>query len=228
MKKFNSKFVAIIGIAFLLDVNVWAGDLRSPLTPEEHHRRIARMKEIAESSNGKIEIQVIPEPLDSSMETSTSASVQTDTLDLAGSSNDQDRVLCSARADSGEPQLMQPDERLYSQALRWYHEGKYDQARSLWQQLCSGLPEDQVTSHCWYWFGECCLAQGDEVQAAVCWNKSLISRDHSKADQALLRLAQWEHHRGQRQAALAWLQTLLTEYPQSEAAMIAREWQSKI
>lgn len=192
----------------------------APVSSQEHSRRIARMKAIADSSNGKIEVTVVPEAPGSLNHASANGGSDTDAGEPA--------QFHSTNALTWEPesraQLAGADHTLFAQALHLYYDGCYRQALHKMQNASSGWVEKGLAGFANYWCGECCLAMGDKNQAVEFWHKAVNSSDRTKADQALLRLAQQEYRQGKREDACALLRRLISNLPASEGAAVARRW----
>ncbi|HPI74099.1 MAG TPA: tetratricopeptide repeat protein [bacterium] len=189
----------------------------APVSSQEHSRRIARMKALADSSNGKIEVTVIPEAPDSMNQDSTNGGENGET---ARSTMDDALTW----APEFHAQLSAADRALFAQALHLYYDGCYRQALDKMQHDSSGWVEKGIAGFANYWCGECWLAMGDIKQAVECWHKAVNSADCIKADQALLRLAQQEYRQGKREAACALLRKLINDLPASDGAAVARRW----
>jgi len=189
----------------------------APVSSQEHSRRIARMKAIADSSNVKIEVTVVPESPGSLNHGSDNGRSSTD----AG-------VPASADALTWEPESRtgpaEADRTLFAQALHLYYDGFYRQALDKMQDVSSGWVEKGLAGFGNYWCGECCLAMGDKNQAVAFWRKAVNSSDRTKADQALLRLAQQEYRQGNREDACALLRRLIQDFPAGDGAAVAKRW----
>ncbi|NLP12804.1 tetratricopeptide repeat protein [bacterium] len=189
----------------------------APVSSQEHSRRIARMKAIADSSNGKIEVTVVPESPSSLNHGSTNGRSGTD----AGEPASGDALTW---APESHAQLAEADRTLFAQALHLYYDGCYRQALDKMQNASSGWVEKGLAGFGNYWCGECCLAMGDKKRAVEFWHKAVNSSDRTKADQALLRLAQQEYRQGKREDACALLRRLISDLPASDGAAVAKRW----
>lgn len=193
----------------------------APVSGQEHSRRIARMKAIADSSNGKIEVTVIPAAPDS--------------MNLDSSKGGESGKSARSTMDDAliwEPESRRPlaeqDRMLFAQALHLYYDGFYRQALDKMQNTSSGWIEKGLAGFGNYWCGECCLALGDKKQAVEFWHKAVDSSDRTKADQALLRLAQQEYRQGKKADACVLLHKLIRDLPGSDGAAVARRWVERI
>ncbi len=189
----------------------------APVSGQEHSRRIARMKAIADSSNGKIEVTVIPEAPDSMNQDSTKGGESGETARSTAAG------VLTWWPESRSP-LAEEDRTLFAQALHLYYNGFYRQALDKMQNASTVWIGKGVAGFGNYWCGECCLALGDKKQAVEFWHKTVDSSDRTKADQALLRLAQQEYRQGKREDACALLRKLISDLPGSDGAAVARRW----
>ena len=142
---------------------------------------------------------------------------------------DLDRRLASLEpADvevDGRTIRVTPEERrLYTQALSYFSQGKYDASEALLQNLTSVYPQTCYMPAALFWLGNSLYAAGDLKQSLAVVNKLLkdFPKD-ARVPDALLTKAAAEVGLGQRTNAGKTLQSIIKNHKDSEAAKVAKD-----
>ena len=210
----------LVMIYLLVTNRLPAGETISGLSAEEHARRINRMKEIAASSGGKIEIEVIRE--------TEASSPRAPVLTLPGPERAAEPDLADHPASTSGAIVPDRIGENYVQALHLFHDRCPAKALELFESLLALFPKDDLVGDWCYWCGECNLALQDNEKAMTYWHQALTTVPCGKADQAMLRLIQVHHRLGDREETRRLLDRLLTDFPHSDAAVVAEMWAGKL
>lgn len=111
----------------------------------------------------------------------------------------------------------------YNEALAEFQAGRYRQAEGLFKTFASHYPESKLLPNAGYWLGEAYYSQGQFDNAIVAF-QSVAGKypKHDKAAAALLKTGFSYEKLADTANARFYLQQLLTDYPQSEPATLAR------
>ncbi|GAB7023470.1 tol-pal system protein YbgF [Salidesulfovibrio brasiliensis] len=135
-------------------------------------------------------------------------------------------------AESPEPkpwaevpgQQPQTPKALYDLALKNYWEGKYPASRKLFDSFINKYPANELAANALYWKGETYYSEKDYPQAILTFKEvALKFPKHHKVPDAMLKTGMAYELVGDRDNAVFYLQTLVQDYPDSNAAAKGRE-----
>lgn len=116
------------------------------------------------------------------------------------------------------------EKRLYTSALAYFSQGKYEESEALLRNLTSIYPQSEYMPAALYWLGNSLYAAGDLKQALIVENKFLQTfPDNTRVPDALLTKAAAEVGLGQRTNASKTLQTIIKQHKDSPAADVAKD-----
>lgn len=116
------------------------------------------------------------------------------------------------------------EKRLYTSALAYFSQGKYEESEALLRNLTSIYPQSEYMPAALYWLGNSLYAAGDLKQALIVENKFLQAfPDNVRVPDALLTKAAAEVGLGQRTNASKTLQTIIKQHKDSPAADVAKD-----
>ena len=116
------------------------------------------------------------------------------------------------------------EKRLYTAALSYFAQGKYEESEALLRNLTSLYPQTGYMPAALFWLGNTLYAAGELKQALEVENKLLenFPKD-ARVPDALLTKAAAEVGLGQRANATKTLQTIIKQHKDSQAADVAKE-----
>lgn len=125
--------------------------------------------------------------------------------------------------DSGAKGLTPEQKSRYDRALALLWDGKPMDARSLLNDFLVDFPNSSLTPNALYWLGETYYSQQRFAQAILTF-RDVMRRfpNHSKAAAALLKIGYSYEQLGDKQNARFYLKALLSDYPNSDPADLAR------
>jgi len=121
------------------------------------------------------------------------------------------------------PRPGSPDAAVYQEGQRLLKAGKYDQAAAVFSRMLAENPGGSLAPNARYWLGECHYAQGRYSQAAAEFLR--CADDYPRTDKAadsLLKLSFSFDRLGDGPRAMAALDRLLGQYPNSNAAGLVK------
>ncbi len=112
----------------------------------------------------------------------------------------------------------------YKNALAAYNAKRYTEAEQAFGKFLVDYPKDTLAPNAKYWSGESLYARGDFPGAIIAF-KQLVSEvpQHSKAVDALLKIGMSYAHIGDMENAKFYLDILVEDFPDSNAAKLARK-----
>lgn len=118
----------------------------------------------------------------------------------------------------------QEEEAAYEAVFEKLRGGKYDEAIPGFRDLLQRWPEGRYAANAWYWMGESHYAKRD-YDAALDSFRSLLQKfpASAKAPDALLKSGMALLEKKQKAEARATLQKVVAEYPDSNAATVAKQ-----
>ena len=128
---------------------------------------------------------------------------------------------------SSQPTASNGEKALYEQAQENIKAKRFNKAISLLSQLLSEYPDGAYVSNAYYWLGEVNLALSTpNYQEAEIYFLKLLQRDanHRKAPAALFKLGKLYDLTGQTELAKKYLERVVRQHPQSDAASLARQY----
>lgn len=159
-------------------------------------QRLARIQKIAEQSNGKIKVRVIP--ADETPSPQKSIHINFDSS--------------VKRTELSE---------LYITALRSFHESKFKNAKNDFQHIIRhGYGILAAESH--YWLAECYAAMGEKNKAIVAFQNSYLKSE--KKTDSLMRLGMLYIEQGENELARNCFQRLLTEFTHGHYIEQGQHW----
>ena len=112
---------------------------------------------------------------------------------------------------------------LYQQAYTDYTQGRYPLAVSGFKELIAADPNSDLADNAQYWIGECLLAQRQYREALEAFDAVLsLYPDSNKLPEATYKKAVALDALGSRADAIAQLELVIENYPQSPAARAAK------
>ena len=118
----------------------------------------------------------------------------------------------------------QSEEAIYNKALAEFNAGRYAQAAAGFAELMYTYPAGRYAPNAGYWLGESLYGQNQDSDALVQF-KEVTSRfpQHHKAPDALFKAGLCYMRLGDRDNAALQFRALVTDYPNSPAANLARQ-----
>jgi tol-pal system protein YbgF len=157
---------------------------------------------------------------------------------------DLDRRVAALRAQAPEPTLAEAtppsggpvsggvpgsERDAYTAAFNQMKNRQFDEAVAAFNALVTDYPNGQFTPNAFYWLGELHLAQTQDEMARQSFSQVInLYPDHQKVPDALYKLGIVHHRLGDTANALQYLERVTTEYPQSSAAGLARNYSAEI
>ncbi|MDQ5984925.1 MAG: Cell division coordinator CpoB [Syntrophus sp. SKADARSKE-3] len=114
-------------------------------------------------------------------------------------------------------------EGLYAQAYDSFKEGKYDKARTEFQNFLKAYPDTEYSSNAQFWIGECYYFEKKYEKAILEYDKVIKNYpDGNKVPYALLRQGISFLNMGDKASAKAILRNIIKDYPNTNQARTAR------
>lgn len=113
---------------------------------------------------------------------------------------------------------------IYDRGYTLYHQGRYVDAESSFQQFLQGYPATELTDNAQYWVGECRFARGDFRGALVAFQVTVdrFSGGNKVAD-AVLKMGDSHQALGESERARERWEEVRRRFPGSAAAAVAEE-----
>jgi tol-pal system protein YbgF len=115
----------------------------------------------------------------------------------------------------------------YQAALGLFHERRYQEAVTEFEQLLAANSSHSYADNAQYWIGECYYAIGKYNEAIMAFEKVQSFPKSNKNDYALFKLGQCYSKLGDVESAKREFQQLIDTYPESELAPRARKYLSQ-
>lgn len=156
---------------------------------------------------------------------------------------DLDRRVSALRAQAPEPTLAETaassgpvpggvpgsERDAYTAAFNQMKNRQFDEAVAAFNALIADYPNGQFTPNAFYWLGELHLAQAQDEMARQSFSQVInLYPDHQKVPDALYKLGIVHHRLGDTTQALAYLERVAADYPESSAAGLARTYSAEI
>lgn len=120
-------------------------------------------------------------------------------------------------------------ETLYAQAYESFKAGKYDKARTEFQNFLKSYPDTEYSSNAQFWIGECYYFEKKYEKAILEYEKVIKNfPDGNKVPYALLKQGLSFLSLGDKTSAKAIFQSVMKDYPNTNQARSAREKLLKI
>ena len=116
----------------------------------------------------------------------------------------------------------------YDAALALYNNRQYQAAIGRFDELLNLNVSNSLVDNCQYWKGECYYGLGDFNQAVIEFQKVFMYNDSNKLDDAQLKLGLCYMRLGDNEMARSEFEKLLSNYPDSEYAGMARSYLSRL
>lgn len=111
----------------------------------------------------------------------------------------------------------------YQAALQQIMAGQYEQGRANMQQFLQGNPNSNLGANAHYWIGESYYAQKNYADALAAFKQVCVQYpQHHKTADALLKAGMTYQRLGDPQNAELQFKALVTDFPRSQAAQVAR------
>lgn len=126
--------------------------------------------------------------------------------------------------DGKKVRVSSEERRLYSQALSFFAQGKYDETRSLLENLTRLYPQTGYMPAALFWLGNALYADGN-LKRAITVQDRLVKEfpKDARVPDALLNKAAAQVGLGQRTNAAKTLHSIVKNYKDTEAAKLAQE-----
>ncbi|MCJ2163292.1 MULTISPECIES: tol-pal system protein YbgF [unclassified Pseudodesulfovibrio] len=113
---------------------------------------------------------------------------------------------------------------LYDKAYAQYNAGSFDASRATFDTFLAKYPNDPLAPNSLYWKGETYYSQKDYAQAILTF-KEVTGRfpKHDKSASAMLKIGMSYDRVGDRDNAVFYMRALLEDFPDSDAAGLARK-----
>lgn len=116
----------------------------------------------------------------------------------------------------------------YQDALRLFHQHKYNEAKEQFFQLLQINTRHRLADNCQYWIGECCFAQGRYYQAIAEFNKVTAFDATDKKDDSQMMLGLSYMKLGETHHARNELDWLVSTFASSEYLMKANHFLNRL
>jgi tol-pal system protein YbgF len=114
-------------------------------------------------------------------------------------------------------------ETLYAQAYESFKDGKYEKARTDFQNFLKAYPDTEYSSNAQFWIGECYYFEKKYEKAILEYEKVIKNYpEGNKVPYALLKQGLSFLNLGDKSSAKAILQNIIKDYPNTNQARIAR------
>jgi tol-pal system protein YbgF len=114
-------------------------------------------------------------------------------------------------------------EKIYSEAYRIFKDGKYDSARRKFQEFLKSFPNAEYSDNAQFWIGECYYFERNYEKAILEYEKVVQNYPKgNKVPNALLKQALSFLKLDDKSSSMLLLQRVIKEYPNTNAARIAR------
>ena len=112
----------------------------------------------------------------------------------------------------------------YEAALNLFKANKLKESASAFEAFTKSYPESTLTPSAQYWLGNAYYALHD-CKKSIDAQKLLLNKwpSHAKAPDAMINISTCQQEIGDTKASKATLETVLTKYPDSPAAMMAKQ-----
>jgi TolA-binding protein len=224
-------------------VAIWVGIVPALLaqsgtwySQEEAERRLARIQEIAASSEGKIEItvirlpgeaapacpeEVLPDRLAESIPPNPSIALANPAENALSPATKPPIPFGAEFAPLKNPDAEWQEQ--FNLALSLEQKNMYREALILLLRLSSQHPDNPRCGECYYEMGECLSAIKQYALARQAFCQVLRYPESTSYDDALLRVAAQLIREGQNRKAHPYLERLVADMPESEYAVLAQQ-----
>jgi tol-pal system protein YbgF len=118
---------------------------------------------------------------------------------------------------------------VYDEAYTLYHQGQYDQSEARFQEFLAVAPSTELSDNAQYWIGAARYARGDFRGALAAFRRTVESYpEENKVPDALFKMGQALEELGDPAEALTVYAELVQRFPDTAAATLAAERQSKL
>jgi tol-pal system protein YbgF len=126
--------------------------------------------------------------------------------------------------DGREVDVQQSEQQAYDAALAQFKAGDYKGAGQSFSAFLRSYPQSGYAASAQYWLGNALYAERD-YRGAIAAQQVVVSRyaDNPKAPDAMLNIASCYTELKDKAAAKKTLETLIAQYPDSNAAQTARQ-----
>ena len=159
----------------------------------------------------------------------TQLAMKDEALQKKSYSTTTDYSYSSSTAKTSSAATMSGDEYVdnYQTALGLFHERRYQEAVTDFEQLLAVNSSHSYADNAQYWIGECYYAMGKYNEAIMAFEKVQSFPKSNKNDYALFKLGQCYSKLGDSESAKREFQQLIDTYPESELAPRARKFLSQ-
>ena len=118
---------------------------------------------------------------------------------------------------------------VYDEAYTFYHQGRYDDAEARFQEFLAVSPASELSDNAQYWIGASRFAKRDFRGALAAFRRTVESYPAgNKVPDSLIKMGQALEELGDPAEALAVYEELVRRFPDTAAATLAAERQSKL
>jgi tol-pal system protein YbgF len=121
-----------------------------------------------------------------------------------------------------------PEVDLYNTGLRAFNSRNYKEAINIFTNVLERFPSGEYSTNANFWIGECFYSIGEFSSAIKSYEKVLLVKSSSKADDALFKIGITYNKLGQQNLARQELQNLVNRYPASEYVSRAKKYLEEI
>lgn len=138
-------------------------------------------------------------------------------------SDNGDRSSKNSAKKNGTGKKKGDKEALYAQAYESFKEGKYEKARTDFQNFLKAYPDTEYSSNAQFWIGECYYFEKKYEKAILEYEKVIKNYpDGNKVPYALLKQGLSFLSLGDKSSAKAIFQNIIKDYPNTNQARSAR------
>ena len=113
---------------------------------------------------------------------------------------------------------------VYDRGYTLYHQGRYAEAESAFQELLSTYRPNELSDNAWYWIGESRWGRGDVAGALAAFRQTVEAYPRgNKTPDALLKIGACLERQGDGGAAAEAYREVVARYPSTAAAAVAQE-----
>ena len=143
---------------------------------------------------------------------------------MGGSSAPDTAARDTSSQGSQASQGVRDPKPLYDAAYQDYSSGRYELARTGFQQFVNAYSESELAGNAQFWIGETYFQQKEYSEAAAAYQKVLDKYPHNiKVPAALLKLGLSQAGLGNRTAARSTLRKVIVDYPGTGESQVAKQ-----
>ncbi len=153
---------------------------------------------------------------------------QIKTLEVSSLRNQKTSLQNDATFSPSSQKMGTPEVDLYNTGLRAFNSRNYKEAINIFTDVLTKFPSGEYSTNAHFWIGECFYSIGEFSSAIKSYEKVLLVKSSSKADDALFKIGITYNKLGQQNLARQELQNLVNRYPASEYVSRAKKYLEEI